>query len=501
MILFGIESGYGQVCIFGNPAGGSTFSNTSHTFTLLTPSSLPTGGTGFNLSGNYYNDFGGLIPISSTSATLAVTASQLVITDNIAAHIYPDLTTTTGTLIFTKGSASYKITWFYDQTSCDVVPVTLISFTGQVYNSTNIKLNWQTADEYNLSAYFVQRSPNGSTFTDIQQIAALNTGGNHNYQYIDCSPFTNFNYYRLKIVDIDGTTKYSNVIVNKCTTCTGIPPVNCSEILISGPTTVCTTDTFSLAGATSCSYATWSLSPGGMGTITSTGNLKARLNKTTPSGGSVVISATVPGCTSAFTKTIQLVALPLTTSVNESRTQAYTKYTITVNNPAYPGSSYSWYGNGNYLGYGTYKAINVYPNNLINYMVNVATSCGISYGGGADLSYHAPAGGGGCDGPLYNVSQKSGTIVVNSILPCNPPPGPLTANSTNSTTTTTTAKALPDDYELRLLDFQGMVIKDVTHVSLKNTYNINVSGINAGNYSLLIINSGEIVFTQKLRIN
>jgi hypothetical protein len=102
-------------------------------------------------------------------------------------------------------------------TSSLVLPVSLVNFSGTKkagYNS----LQWSTASEQNSSYFEVQRSTNG---TDFSSIAKVNAAGNSslvtNYQYNDdqISASSPVYYYRLKMVDIDGSAKYSSIIFIK----------------------------------------------------------------------------------------------------------------------------------------------------------------------------------------------------------------------------------------------------------------------------------------------
>jgi hypothetical protein len=94
-----------------------------------------------------------------------------------------------------------------------VLPITLANFSGIQKDGSNL-LQWSTKSEQN-SAYFeIQRSENGSDFTSISKV---NAAGNSNlvksYQYNDNElGSSSVYYYRLKMVDIDGTSKFSPVI-------------------------------------------------------------------------------------------------------------------------------------------------------------------------------------------------------------------------------------------------------------------------------------------------
>jgi len=94
-----------------------------------------------------------------------------------------------------------------------VLPITLANFSGIQKDGSNL-LQWSTKSEQN-SAYFdIQRSENGSDFTTIAKVnAAGNSSVVKNYQFTDNELSTSsVFYYRLKMVDIDGTSKFSPII-------------------------------------------------------------------------------------------------------------------------------------------------------------------------------------------------------------------------------------------------------------------------------------------------
>jgi trimeric autotransporter adhesin len=105
---------------------------------------------------------------------------------------------------------------FYFATSNMSLPVTLLSFTGSLQNNATL-LNWETANEINTSHFVVERSTDNANFDEIGTVAANGTtSSNTNYTYTDNDVATlpsNVIYYRLRMVDIDGSSKYSNTIV------------------------------------------------------------------------------------------------------------------------------------------------------------------------------------------------------------------------------------------------------------------------------------------------
>ncbi len=96
------------------------------------------------------------------------------------------------------------------------VPVTLVSFNGKA-NNTNNSLSWITTDEMNLSHYELERSNDQQYFVRIAMlVAAMNSSTQHAYMYNDAN-ISNYStlYYRLKMVDLDGTFSYSSIVVLK----------------------------------------------------------------------------------------------------------------------------------------------------------------------------------------------------------------------------------------------------------------------------------------------
>ncbi|MDJ1469514.1 T9SS type A sorting domain-containing protein [Xanthocytophaga flava] len=92
------------------------------------------------------------------------------------------------------------------------LPVTLLDFTGKAVEQ-QVNLNWQTASELNTSYFVVEKSQNGKTFEEVTQVTATgNSSGLQTYQSIDYKPYTGVSYYRLKMVDQDGSYTYSKVI-------------------------------------------------------------------------------------------------------------------------------------------------------------------------------------------------------------------------------------------------------------------------------------------------
>jgi hypothetical protein len=97
-------------------------------------------------------------------------------------------------------------------TAAVFLPVTLTSFTGTLVNG-NGELKWITEEEINSAYYEVERSVDGQVFAAIGKVISANSATGYTYQYSDRSIASGKNYYRLKMVDIDGKFEYSHVII------------------------------------------------------------------------------------------------------------------------------------------------------------------------------------------------------------------------------------------------------------------------------------------------
>ncbi len=91
------------------------------------------------------------------------------------------------------------------------LPARLLEFVGKSTEKGNL-ITWNTSSEANFSHFELEKSESLNSFSFITKI-----NGNNNltekseYKYLDILP-KNENYYRLKMVDIDGSFSYSKII-------------------------------------------------------------------------------------------------------------------------------------------------------------------------------------------------------------------------------------------------------------------------------------------------
>ncbi|UYZ64678.1 T9SS type A sorting domain-containing protein [Hymenobacter weizhouensis] len=91
------------------------------------------------------------------------------------------------------------------------LPVRLVGFTAQAQGS-KAALDWTTAWEENVREFRVERRTDARTaWQAVATVPAANAAQGRRYSALDPSPESGLNYYRLAVIDFDGTTSYSEV--------------------------------------------------------------------------------------------------------------------------------------------------------------------------------------------------------------------------------------------------------------------------------------------------
>jgi len=106
----------------------------------------------------------------------------------------------------------WGLTYVYPFAVNTPLPLTLLSFNAQKQNSI-VLLNWLTTNEINTQYFNVERSTDGIHFIPIGKVnAQTSTATNKAYSFTDNSFPTGIIYYRLKMMDINGTFTYSPIV-------------------------------------------------------------------------------------------------------------------------------------------------------------------------------------------------------------------------------------------------------------------------------------------------
>lgn len=119
-----------------------------------------------------------------------------------------------------RGTQQWEITFdvsgfsgfFLSSAGNKILPIKLISFSG-VKDGPNAIMKWQTAEEINTDRFELQKGNDGKVFATIAVIKAKG-GSNLSsfYNYTDLIGKNEIYYYRLKMIDKDGSFVYSRIV-------------------------------------------------------------------------------------------------------------------------------------------------------------------------------------------------------------------------------------------------------------------------------------------------
>jgi len=127
----------------------------------------------------------------------------------------PSGTNATGTIISTSRVSSFSPFALGSLTYNNTLPISLKQITATCANK-NVSLNWETASETNNDRFDVEYSKDGEHFLQILTMkgAGNSTQSMHYNQNIKQSE--ELGYYRLKQVDFDDKSSYSDIVSAKC---------------------------------------------------------------------------------------------------------------------------------------------------------------------------------------------------------------------------------------------------------------------------------------------
>jgi hypothetical protein len=128
-----------------------------------------------------------------------------------------DLVTGTTSYDFTitsdpASAGSDRFTIVYRQVVLSPVPVTFISVNAHLAGAA-VKVDWKVAAESGIRNYEVQRSADGRRFITAGNVSATgNNSGEVNYSWMDATPLSGNNFYRIKSVGVSGEVKYTYIV-------------------------------------------------------------------------------------------------------------------------------------------------------------------------------------------------------------------------------------------------------------------------------------------------
>jgi hypothetical protein len=140
-----------------------------------------------------------------TPTNYALPASMTNVSNLIFRFSYTPVATTTNC---SNSSGNFRIDDFYLGKN-GVLPVKLLRFEGETL-SNSIELTWETSEEINVNRFEIERSTDAREFYKINVVEAKNKA--NIYTFSDKTAHEGVNYYRLKMIDNDGSYEYSKII-------------------------------------------------------------------------------------------------------------------------------------------------------------------------------------------------------------------------------------------------------------------------------------------------
>jgi hypothetical protein len=104
-----------------------------------------------------------------------------------------------------------------------ILPVKFISVKA-VQQDKQVLVKWEIAEESQINKYEIERSTDGVSFDKIGEVASKGTNASETYQWLDASPVTGNNYYRIRAVETSGDPIFSKTVLVDLTNLTANGP-------------------------------------------------------------------------------------------------------------------------------------------------------------------------------------------------------------------------------------------------------------------------------------
>lgn len=222
-----VNSGYLTTTYGSGPGlnttnGGTSTNNAFFRYSAMSDfSSTDTGngstfvdtGTDMNNSAETTIDFGGSCAgvLQATAIYDWMSGTEMVGTNDIAGNLTANANSIQPTMQISPALLPAVILDLVNVCAL-ALPIELLDFKA-VPNDKTVMLQWRTASEFNNDYMAVERSADGRTFEEIgRRSGVLESQVIREYELEDVRPLKGINYYRLRQVDVDGTTTFSHII-------------------------------------------------------------------------------------------------------------------------------------------------------------------------------------------------------------------------------------------------------------------------------------------------
>lgn len=159
--------------------------------------------TKLNLVFNYQAVNGASFDILSANAVpvVGISPGNITISNTGAGNV-------TAVTLSNPGGNTLRVT-----VTAVALPVEMVRFNGKQMEQ-NVLLDWETASEKNNSGFFIERSANGRNWNEIGFVGGNGTSNEpHTYTFVDKTPLSGPNFYRLRQTDFDGKNELSDIVI------------------------------------------------------------------------------------------------------------------------------------------------------------------------------------------------------------------------------------------------------------------------------------------------
>jgi hypothetical protein len=159
-----------------------------------------------------FSDYNGTMPSAVNTYSLLYNATDGTFATGTNKLVTVTSTTLSGNIVSFKLTASNLVNGYYTIVySATTLPLELTAFTAVAQGSSSL-LEWSAQEEIGFSHFEIERSSDGAQFSTIGAVtAAAYASVPGQYTYSDLQPLKGLNYYRLAMVDEDGTVAYSGI--------------------------------------------------------------------------------------------------------------------------------------------------------------------------------------------------------------------------------------------------------------------------------------------------
>lgn len=144
-----------------------------------------------------------LLGTSAGTATISDPTSPTTIINNFSVN-------GTYTVTWTDSIGCSDTAQIFAFVACTPLPLDLLSFSAVKSGPHQVLLRWKTGSEHNTDRFFVEKSRNARTWNAIGTLKAAGTSMQEKvYSFYDEKSYDGINYYRVRMLDLDGSYKLS----------------------------------------------------------------------------------------------------------------------------------------------------------------------------------------------------------------------------------------------------------------------------------------------------